>query len=68
MKAAATLSWNENQSKKILSTSQITDLSNFLIPFDMRIDVDVLTGIIEILDVLKGFIPLVVSDLLSIDR
>jgi hypothetical protein len=39
-----------------------------MIPFNMQIDIDILTGIIEILDILKGFIPLVVSDLLSIDR
>jgi hypothetical protein len=68
MKAAVTLSWNENSSKMILSTSQITDLSNFMIPFNMQIDINILTGIIELLDVLRGFIPLVVSDLLSIDR
>jgi hypothetical protein len=68
MKAAVTLSWNENSSKMILSTSQITDLSNFMIPFNMQIDINILTGIIELLDVLRGFIPLIVSDLLSIDR
>lgn len=64
MSIAIVLSWNNNQSKRQLSTVRLCDLTGYPLAYSFELTPTVLTGIIELLDTLKSFTAAAVSDLL----
>jgi hypothetical protein len=64
MSIAIVLSWNNNQSKRQLSTVRLCDLTGYPLAYSFELTPAVLNGIIVLLDALKGFTAAAVSDLL----
>lgn len=64
MSIAIVLSWNNNKSKRQLSTVRLCDLRGYPLAYSFELTPAVLSSIILLLDALKGFTAAAVSDLL----